>query len=39
MSSYTVVRAHELELIEPQACVRCLEYEPPREPLREQLGE
>jgi hypothetical protein len=39
MSSYAGVRAHELESIEPQARVRCLEYEPPREPLLEQLEE
>ena len=35
MSSYAGVRAHVLELIEPQAHVRCLVYEPPTERLQE----
>jgi hypothetical protein len=37
MSSCAAERDYVLTLIEPQAHVRCLAYEPPREPLVEQL--
>jgi hypothetical protein len=37
ISSCAFVRDHVLTLIEPQAHVRYSAYEPPREPLREQL--
>ena len=36
MSSCAVARDYVSTLIEPQARVRCLVYEPPREPLVEQ---
>jgi hypothetical protein len=37
MSSYAVARDYVSKLIKPQAHVRYSAYEPPREPLREQL--
>jgi hypothetical protein len=37
MSSYAAARDHVLTLIKPQARVCCSAYEPPREPLVEQL--